>query len=291
MTGKIFKEWLQWFNQQVSGRKVVLLINGFSAHHTGMKLLREEDLLLENVQIRFLPENSTSLCQPLDQGIIRAWKAYYKQRWLRFAVDQFEQDQDPAKNLTILQAIRWIISAWQNDITVPTIANCWLQSRVLAPKIGPQTREEAEKAGWREDLKAEEMRYNATMRLIDTSIRALAELKRIEEAMAVAQFINPDTERVQDDDEEDLDCVLDQVAESYSQESTLADPEEVEQVIPPIKIADALASLATLRLYEEQQEDGSREAVQALNKLEREIRGRQTANLTQRTLDSFFIAN
>ena len=62
-------------------------------------------------------------------------------------------------------------------------------------------------------------------------------------------------------------------------------------MIPPIKIADALASLATLQLYEEQQEDRSREAVRALNKLEREIRGRQVVNLTQQTLDSFFIPN
>lgn len=36
MTGKIFTEWLQWFNCQVSGRKVCLLIDGFSAHHTAI---------------------------------------------------------------------------------------------------------------------------------------------------------------------------------------------------------------------------------------------------------------
>jgi hypothetical protein len=59
--------------------------------------------------------------------------------------------------------------------------------------------------------------------------------------MPVAQFINLGTERVQDDDEEDLECIIDQVAESYSQEATLADPEEEEQLaIPSIKIPDAL---------------------------------------------------
>ena len=49
---------------------MVLLINGFSTHYTGIKLLREKDLKLENVLIQFLPKNSTSLYQPLNQGII-----------------------------------------------------------------------------------------------------------------------------------------------------------------------------------------------------------------------------
>ena len=129
------------------------------------------------------------------------------------------------------------------------------------------------------------------MAQIDTAIRALAELQYIEEAMSAAAFVNPASERVEDDDEDDLQHIAEEVAQAYSQEETLADPEEVEQVIQPVKIADALASLATLRLYEEQQEDGSRELVRSLNRLEREIRGRQASHSTQRTLDGFLIAN
>jgi hypothetical protein len=106
---------------------------------------------------------------------------------------------------------------------------------------------------------------------IDTAIRALAELQHIEEAMSAAAFINLACERVEDDDEDDLQHIAEQVSQAYSQEETLADSEEVEQVIQPVKIADALASLATLRLYEEQQEHGSRELVRSLNRLKREI--------------------
>ena len=178
-----------------------------------------------------------------------------------------------------------------HDISSATIANCWLQSRVLAPKFGPQTRQEAERVGWREDLKKEDEHYKVTLAQIDTAIRTLAELQHIEEAMPAAAFINPAYERVEDDDEDDLQHIAEQVAQAYSQEETLADPEEVEQVIQPVKIADALASLATLRLYEEQQEDGSRELVRSLNRLEREIRGRQASHSTQRTLDGFLTAN
>ena len=92
MTGKIFREWLIWFNLQMTGRKVLLLIDGFSAHKAGIALLQEERIELQNVTILFLPENATSLCQPLDQGIIWTWKAYYQCQWLNFAICEFEAE-------------------------------------------------------------------------------------------------------------------------------------------------------------------------------------------------------
>src|SRR2546421_1135832 len=110
-------------------------------HH----FLREEEITLANVQIRFLPKNTTSLCQPLDQGIIRTWKAYYKQRWLRFVVSHFERDES-------------------------TIANCWIKARVLAPKMGPHTQEEAERVGWREGLQVDQVRLDSTLDQISTVI-------------------------------------------------------------------------------------------------------------------------
>jgi DDE superfamily endonuclease len=106
MTGKIFKDFLVYFNREIGGRKAVLLINGFRVYQTGINLLEAKDIVLPNLKIRFLPANATSLCQPLDQGIIRTWKAYYKQRWLKFAVQHYEKEEDPAKHLNILQAVR-----------------------------------------------------------------------------------------------------------------------------------------------------------------------------------------
>ena len=144
MTGLIFKEWLVWFNLQMTGRQVLLLIDGFSAHEAGIEALEEEKIELRNVTVHFLPANATSLCQPLDQGIIRTWKAYYRRQWLNFAIEEYAAERDPDKSMNILMAIRWGISAWTEDISSTIIANCWLKSRVLGPKYGPQTQEEAE---------------------------------------------------------------------------------------------------------------------------------------------------
>jgi hypothetical protein len=66
MTGAIFKEWLFWFDSKMKGQKVALLMDNFSAHKAAVK-----DIQLQNTIIIWLPANSTSRYQPLDQGIIR----------------------------------------------------------------------------------------------------------------------------------------------------------------------------------------------------------------------------
>jgi hypothetical protein len=65
MTGAIFKEWLFWCDSKMKGRKVALLMDNFSAHEAAV-----EDIQLQNTIIIWLPTNSTSRYQPLDQGII-----------------------------------------------------------------------------------------------------------------------------------------------------------------------------------------------------------------------------
>jgi DDE superfamily endonuclease len=105
-------------------RKVLLLIDSFSAHQAGIDLTEDLNYALTNVHIKFLSTNTTSVCQPLNQGIICTWKAYYRQRWLCFAIAQFQEDEDSDKVINVLQVICWGITAWNQDITSVTIINC-----------------------------------------------------------------------------------------------------------------------------------------------------------------------
>jgi DDE superfamily endonuclease len=61
MTGKIFKDFLLYFNREIGGRKAVLLIDRFGAYQTGIDLLEAEDITFLNLKIRFLPANAISL--------------------------------------------------------------------------------------------------------------------------------------------------------------------------------------------------------------------------------------
>ncbi len=95
------------------------------------------------MEVIFLPVNATSYCQPLNQGIIRSWKAHYCRRWVHFMVDEHTVERDPNKTMHILQAALWGIAAWAKDVTERTISNCWLQARVLGPDYRPLTEAEA----------------------------------------------------------------------------------------------------------------------------------------------------
>jgi hypothetical protein len=57
--------------------------------------------------------------------------------------------------------------------------------------------------------------------------------------------------------------------------------------VSPVSLSEALAGLATLRLYEEQQEDGSRDLVRTLNRLERELQGKRANRGVQTQIDTF----
>uniref|UniRef100_A0A671X4X5 DDE-1 domain-containing protein n=1 Tax=Sparus aurata TaxID=8175 RepID=A0A671X4X5_SPAAU len=55
-----------------------------------------DDLSYDGVQIEFLPPNTTSLIQPMDQGIIRAFKALYTRNillrlWTRIKISHYSE--------------------------------------------------------------------------------------------------------------------------------------------------------------------------------------------------------
>jgi hypothetical protein len=184
MNSLVFQEFLTWFKQQVGERKVLLLIDGYRAHRTGLEFWSNANSST-NVRVEFLPPNTTSVCQPLDQGIIRTWKAYYRRRWVRFQADCYEKGEDLFQKMTILQAVRWGIDAWQDDITQVIISNCWLKSRVLGPNYTPMTRWQAEQDGWQEATLREEEKLSATIQQISTTLRHFEDQGRIKEAVPV----------------------------------------------------------------------------------------------------------
>ncbi len=77
MTGLICKEYLRWLDQKMHRRKVLLLMDNFSTHELAVELVGGLEGLT-NVRIAWLPPNTTSLWQPIDQGIIVSWKLQYR---------------------------------------------------------------------------------------------------------------------------------------------------------------------------------------------------------------------
>ena len=64
------------------GRKVALIIDNCTAHTTVDKL--------EAIELVFLPANTTSKTQPMDQGVIRALKAFYHTNVVRHQIKHID---------------------------------------------------------------------------------------------------------------------------------------------------------------------------------------------------------
>lgn len=74
MTKHIFESWLKKLdlNMKKRNRKIILFMDNVGSHKT------ENSIRLNNVRVEFLPANTTAKIQPLDQGIIRSFKALYR---------------------------------------------------------------------------------------------------------------------------------------------------------------------------------------------------------------------
>ena len=108
MTGVLFQEWLQEFDDDMRSqrRNVVLILDNASAHTV-------YDVELQSVTAVSLPPNTTSKLQSMDSGIIASFKRRYRHRQLQSALYLDEQGFQVNVNMVDqLTAMKWIKSCW-----------------------------------------------------------------------------------------------------------------------------------------------------------------------------------
>ena len=91
---------------------------------------------LGNRVVIFLPANTTSTEQPLDSGIIKAFKAAFRRRHISWIVEQLElDDTDDVSKIkpNMKQAIEWVSYALK-EVKVETVVNCWRKAGILPPR-------------------------------------------------------------------------------------------------------------------------------------------------------------
>ncbi len=118
----IFSSWLKKFDDYVSktnGRRVALLLDNALAHGR-----LKDYLVLENIEVTFLPKNTTAYLQCLDADVIAASKRRYRRKQYERALPLLERaNTKQLYNVNLLQAMNWICSIWE-DINPHTIYNC-----------------------------------------------------------------------------------------------------------------------------------------------------------------------
>ncbi|CAB5363872.1 unnamed protein product [Rhizophagus irregularis] len=108
-------------------RHIILLIDNARCYKS------ENINSLSNVKVHFLPPNTTSFLQPLDQGIIYSLKAQYCKLLCqnRIQAYDFYEERDPIPPpIDIFDSINLIADAWKK-VSKKTILNSWAKAEIL----------------------------------------------------------------------------------------------------------------------------------------------------------------
>ena len=121
MDSDIFTCWLKELDRKMiaEGRKIKMIVDNCPAHpHVEG---------LQAVELIFLPPNTTSKLQPMDQGVIRSLKAKYRSA-LCLYINRIESGQELPK-ISILDAMKFLVQAW-NRVTKDTVQNCFKRAGI-----------------------------------------------------------------------------------------------------------------------------------------------------------------
>ena len=99
----------------MEGRKLALLIDNCPAHPSFSDLT--------NVQLVFLPPDTTSVLQPMDQGVIRGLIAHYWGKVVRRLCSALDKTKTLPK-ISIIQAMKILVPSWE-AVSAQAIVNCF----------------------------------------------------------------------------------------------------------------------------------------------------------------------
>lgn len=125
MTSDFFSEYLRQWDLQLKKekRKILLLVDNCPAHPH----LND----LQCIKLVFFPPNCTSVVQPMDQGIIRSFKCFYRTSLLLKMIEA-DENKKPFK-LNLIESLRIVKSSW-DDVTTKTIKNCFAKAGLITDR-------------------------------------------------------------------------------------------------------------------------------------------------------------
>ncbi|KAK7586132.1 hypothetical protein V9T40_004008 [Parthenolecanium corni] len=118
MTSSVFETALSAWDAELrrQKRKILLLVDNCPSH---------SEVTLEYIRLVFLPPNTTSVMQPMDQGVVKCLKGHYRKLLVLRMIADMELKKETVIN--ILDAILMLHQSW-TEISSSTIANCFRNS-------------------------------------------------------------------------------------------------------------------------------------------------------------------
>ena len=123
MDSELMEEILRTLNRRCAAedRKILLFIDNAPNHPESFSDC------FSHVEIAFLPKNTTSKLQPLDVGITKNFKVFYRKQLLQHVLARIKPGStasDVISSVNLLKSIGWVMDAWRK-IKKETIVNCF----------------------------------------------------------------------------------------------------------------------------------------------------------------------
>ena len=123
MDSELMEEILRTLNRKCAAedRKILLFIDNAPSHPESFSDC------FSHAQIFFLPNNTTSKLQPLDAGIIKNFKVFYRKQLLQHVLARIKpgsKASDVISSADLLKSVGWVMDAWRK-VKKETIANCF----------------------------------------------------------------------------------------------------------------------------------------------------------------------
>lgn len=130
MTASLFKDWywnsfipfvMKKLRRMNIEKKIILFVDNCSAHPHQDEL----NNISGTVRTEYLPPNTTSLIQPMDQGIIETAKRLYRHRLVSALVSKRDMNlKERLATIDVLYAVREIAHAW-SMVKPQTLSKAW----------------------------------------------------------------------------------------------------------------------------------------------------------------------
>lgn len=246
MTGEVWTWWVRSLDaiMRMRGRKILLIIDNCPAHPKVDNL--------SNMEIAYLPANTTSHTQPCDQGIIQALKHKYRMKLLTQFIDAI--DNEMQFRTTVLDAITLLKQAW-NEVSSTTIANCFRHSGFVH-----STSSEADQEV--DDMESEAEEYEKVVDRLNTLLPQDTAEDIMDDYVAMDENVPTSAEMTDDElaavvrNEADLDVSVDNFCQDVDDmEIIKPSQKQVAQAISTIKdyllfIPDNTAAMTGLKAVE-----------------------------------------
>ncbi|CAB5351362.1 unnamed protein product [Rhizophagus irregularis] len=272
MQVSIWNDWIRQFDatMRLKGRKILLLVDNAPVHAL------YEGVELTNIEIKFLPPNTTAHLQPCDKGIINSFKAHYRKLLLKNRIKAFDYQQETGNSkssIDIKKAIKYVVSAWDKVLS-QTIFNCWRDAGIL-PLDDTDSQDE-----------------------IEENEREENERKEIQDLIDKLEYIHPLTaeEYIKLDQENEITgetLTEEQIVAILKENNSISD-DESDREITSVSSSEVLAAFDKIFIYLEQnksQDIIDKGAFKAMKKARREVYRNNFFSKKQMSLDLFVKTN